>query len=45
MNKNSKMGKAYKSCFTCKIRIFPGDPTGSPDELFLGTYLNLGGML
>lgn len=32
--------KIYKSNFTSKIRIFPGDPTGSPDDFFLRDYLN-----
>jgi len=31
----------YKYNFTSKIRIFPGDLTGSPDDFFLGNYLNL----
>ena len=32
--KNSKTRKTYKHHFTGKIRIFPGDPTGSPDDFF-----------
>ncbi len=31
--------KIYKSIITNKIRIFPGDLTGSPDDFFLRNYL------
>jgi len=31
--------KIYKSIITNKIRIFPGDPSGSPDDFFLRNYL------
>ena len=44
MNKYSKTRKAYKAHFTSKLRIFPGDPTGSPDDFFLRNYLNLEGI-
>ena len=32
--KNLQTRKAYKSCFTIKNRIFPGDPMGLPDDFF-----------
>lgn len=32
--------KIYKPNSTNIFRIFPGDLTGSPDDFFLGNYLN-----
>jgi len=33
--------KAYKLKIINIFRMFPGDPTGSPDDFFLSNYLNI----
>lgn len=43
--KEATCRKAYKENVINIIRIFPGDLTGSPDDFFLGDYLNLKGSL